>query len=436
MGSVDDLVAHLASGEKPRARWRVGTEHEKIGLYADTLRRVPFEGERGIEGCSSAIAELDGWSAGREDGRADRAREGRREHHARAGRPARALRRAARAHPRDLRASSARTSSSSAASRSRWASSGSRSAWIRCTGSPRRPRMPKARYDIMREYLPTRGELSMHMMHLTATVQANFDYANEADMVAKCRMALGATPIVSAIFANSSLYEGKPVRLRLAAPPHLALHRSRSLGHPALRVRGGLRLPALGRVGARRADVLRRARRPLPAGARHHLPPLPPRRLRGRARDDRRLRPPPDDALPGRAAEADPRGARRRRRAARPDLRAARPLEGAPLRPRARCAAAGALTAGWSQEEREAAMESVARRGLAARIAGRPALELGRELVAIAGEGLRADRAAGRRSPTSAGSSIRSAPSSSSARARARSSSSAGKASGTAMWNA
>jgi glutamate--cysteine ligase len=51
--------------------------------------------------------------------------------------------------------------------------------------------------------------------------------------------------------------------------------------------------------------------------------------------------------------------------------------------------AAGALVAGHSQEEREAAMESVARRGLAARILGRPALELARELCAISSEGLR-----------------------------------------------
>ena len=63
-----DLVAHLASGEKPRERWRVGTEHEKIGLYADDFRRVPFEGERGIGELLRRIAELDGWTEVREDG--------------------------------------------------------------------------------------------------------------------------------------------------------------------------------------------------------------------------------------------------------------------------------------------------------------------------------------------------------------------------------
>ena len=32
VGSVADLVAFARAGEKPRAAWRVGTEHEKIGL--------------------------------------------------------------------------------------------------------------------------------------------------------------------------------------------------------------------------------------------------------------------------------------------------------------------------------------------------------------------------------------------------------------------
>jgi glutamate--cysteine ligase len=58
-------------------------------------------------------------------------------------------------------------------------------------------------------------------------------------------------------------------------------------------------------------------------------------------------------------------------------------------------AAAWELVAGWSQEEREAAMEAVARAGLAARIGGRPALELARELVGIASEGLRGIGAVG-----------------------------------------
>jgi len=64
----------------------------------------------------------------------------------------------------------------------------------------------------------------------------------------------------------------------------------------------------------------------------------------------------------------------------------------------ARAEAAG-LVAAVGHEERDAARGLVARRGLAARYAGRPMLELARELAAIARAGLRRIGHAGRRDP-------------------------------------
>jgi glutamate--cysteine ligase len=46
------------------------------------------------------------------------------------------------------------------------------------------------------------------------------------------------------------------------------------------------------------------------------------------------------------------------------------------------------MVEGWSHAEREAALDAVARRGLAAEVVGRPVLGLARELVAIARAGL------------------------------------------------
>jgi len=69
--------------------------------------------------------------------------------------------------------------------------------------------MPKGRYAIMRRYLPTRGDRGLDMMLRTCTVQANYDYASEADMVRKMRAALSVTSLVSAIYANGALSEGK-----------------------------------------------------------------------------------------------------------------------------------------------------------------------------------------------------------------------------------
>jgi glutamate--cysteine ligase len=48
------------------------------------------------------------------------------------------------------------------------------------------------------------------MMLRTCTVQANFDYANEADAMRKMRVGLKLSPLTTAVFANSPWYEGKP----------------------------------------------------------------------------------------------------------------------------------------------------------------------------------------------------------------------------------
>jgi glutamate--cysteine ligase len=48
------------------------------------------------------------------------------------------------------------------------------------------------------------------MMFRTATVQVNLDFASEADMVKKMRVALALQPIATALFANSPFTEGKP----------------------------------------------------------------------------------------------------------------------------------------------------------------------------------------------------------------------------------
>jgi glutamate--cysteine ligase len=71
------------------------------------------------------------------------------------------------------------------------------------------PWVPKLRYGIMREYLPTRGSMALDMMQRTATVQANMDYENEADAMRKLRVSLRISPIVTAMFANSPFVEGR-----------------------------------------------------------------------------------------------------------------------------------------------------------------------------------------------------------------------------------
>src|SRR6185312_15376549 len=73
--------------------------------------------------------------------------------------------------------------------------------------------LPKRRYGVMREYFPRHGRdsrLAHVMMKMTATVQANFDYASEADAVDKVRTAYGVTSIITALYAASPIFEGRP----------------------------------------------------------------------------------------------------------------------------------------------------------------------------------------------------------------------------------
>ncbi|RMD62541.1 MAG: glutamate--cysteine ligase, partial [Planctomycetota bacterium] len=65
---VDDLAGWLAEGCKPEARWRIGTEHEKIGFLADSLRPLPYDGERSVRRILELMAGITGWEIVREDG--------------------------------------------------------------------------------------------------------------------------------------------------------------------------------------------------------------------------------------------------------------------------------------------------------------------------------------------------------------------------------
>ena len=58
--STAQLIAPMIKGEKPRERWRIGTEHEKFAFYRDTLKPVPYEGEHGIGALLNKLDVLSG----------------------------------------------------------------------------------------------------------------------------------------------------------------------------------------------------------------------------------------------------------------------------------------------------------------------------------------------------------------------------------------
>ncbi|MDH7452178.1 glutamate--cysteine ligase [Luteimonas composti] len=204
----DQLAAVLASGEKPRGDWRIGTEHEKFGFRLDDLRPPTFEGERGIEALLKGLTRF-GWEAVGEHGRVialykDGASvtlepAGQLEL---SGAPLEDIHQTCRevgSHLREVKAVADEL-------RLGFLGMGFQPKWSRAD----MPWMPKGRYRIMRDYMPRVGSLGLDMMTRTCTVQVNLDYADEADMVKKFRVSLALQPVATALFADSPFTEGRP----------------------------------------------------------------------------------------------------------------------------------------------------------------------------------------------------------------------------------
>jgi glutamate--cysteine ligase len=239
----------------------------------------------------------------------------------------------------------------------------------------------------MRQYLPTRGALALDMMHATASVQASYDWSDEQDLVAKLRTALAVTPIASALFANSSLWEGRPsgwVSRRMAIWRDTDPDRCGLLPF-AFEPDFGYRRYAEWALDVPMFFIVR-------DGAYHPMGGIPFRRFwreghegeRATLADwDRHLTTLFPEVRIKRILEV------RNADAVPPDLLCAMPALWKGLLYDDEARRAAAALAPWSAAERDAVHLDVARRGLAAQAPGGPLRPLARELVAIAREGLR-----------------------------------------------
>ncbi len=207
--SVDQLTAYLESGAKPKKDWRIGTEHEKFVYCRKTLAPVPYEGENGIRAILERLSASTGWALVMEgdhpiglkgEGASVSLEPG--GQFELSGAPLENVHQTCTEVNRHLDAVKAVANGTGVA----FFGMGFAPSWAR----EEMPHMPKARYDVMRRYMPKVGALGLDMMHRTCTVQVNLDYGSEADMVAKFRTSLALQPIATALFANSGLYEKKP----------------------------------------------------------------------------------------------------------------------------------------------------------------------------------------------------------------------------------
>ena len=209
----NQLVDYLASGGKPKADWRIGTEHEKFGFRLDDLRPPTFDGERGIEALLEGLVRF-GWTPVREsvDGNPPRTIALVRDGASVTLEPAGQLELSGAA-LEDIHQTCVETGTHLNEVRQvadqlqlGFLGMGLQPKWSRAD----MPRTPKGRYRIMRDYMPRVGDLGLDMMTRTCTVQVNLDYADEADMVKKFRVSLALQPVATALFADSPFTEGRP----------------------------------------------------------------------------------------------------------------------------------------------------------------------------------------------------------------------------------
>ncbi len=390
--SRDELAAWFEAGCKGDAPLRIGTEHEKILFRRKGFEPVPYEGETGVRALLEGMNARLGWQriedGGHLIGLFDEKGGGAISlepggQFELSGAPFETVHETADELDRHVAvwrsiAEPLGLSALSLAMSPKWTLAET-------------PAMPKSRYVIMKRYMPEVGTRGLDMMFRTATVQTNFDFRDEADMVRKLRVALALQPAITALFANSPFTDGRlngflsarseiwrhtdPNRtgmLPFAFEPGMGFERyvDYALDVPLYFVkRGGVYLDVAG--GSFR-DLLEGRLAAAPgeratiADWANHLSTIFPEVRLKRYLEMRGADVGPPDRIVAMAA-----------------LTAGLFYDSQAL------ASAAALVEGWSAEQRQALRDAVPRLGFAAKIAGRTLREIAVDMLAFARAGLR-----------------------------------------------
>ena len=204
---LEDLAAWFEAGCKPPEDWRIGTEHEKFGYCKDTLKPLPYEGERSIRAVLEGLRDRFGWAPileagniiGLEKEGANVSLEpgGQLEL---SGAPLETIHQTCD----EVNEHLVEVKSVADEIGVGFIGLGAAPHWTH----DEMPVMPKGRYRLMTDYMDRVGTMGKSMMYRTCTVQVNLDFGSEADMVKKLRVALALQPVATALFANSPFFEG------------------------------------------------------------------------------------------------------------------------------------------------------------------------------------------------------------------------------------
>jgi glutamate--cysteine ligase len=203
-----ELEAYFHDAGKPRERWRVGTEYEKVGIYRDTGQAIPYFGKRSVDFILRELIERFGWEPEEQDGNIialtrDKAQitlepGGQIEL---SGEPCESIHCTYAEFDQHIRELLEVTEPLGIIFLGLGMQPVSRLEEIEW--------VPKQRYRIMAPYMLKVGKLGQRMMKQTATVQANIDYSDEKDAMAKFRTGMGLAPVLIAMFANSPICDGQ-----------------------------------------------------------------------------------------------------------------------------------------------------------------------------------------------------------------------------------
>ncbi len=207
---MDDLLALFHEAEKPPERWRVGTEAERIAIRAADGALLPYDGPVSVVAIFDRLIRDHGWEPKRErpDGPIIALRRGDGSITLEpgsqielSGAPFRSIydgQAESDAHWADLAPVIEELGLVWLAVGSHPFGSAEELGWV-----------PKMRYGVMKDYMPTRGTMAADMMTKTCTVQANLDYPSEERAMRMLRVGLRVQPLVTAMYANSPWNEGR-----------------------------------------------------------------------------------------------------------------------------------------------------------------------------------------------------------------------------------
>ncbi|MFT7060418.1 MAG: glutamate--cysteine ligase, partial [Pseudorhodobacter sp.] len=207
--SFDQLAAYMESGNKPADQWLIGTEHEKFGFLTASNTPLPYDGPASVKALLEGIRDRFGWTGVEEQGHIIGLQRGLANISLEPGGQF------------ELSGAPLETLHQTAAELDNHLSEVAQIAdpmgvGFLGIGAPpewthdQMDRMPKGRYRLMTDYMGRVGTHGTQMMYRTCTVQVNLDFASEADMVKKMRVALALQPVATALFASSPFFEGKP----------------------------------------------------------------------------------------------------------------------------------------------------------------------------------------------------------------------------------